>query len=135
MTTTADTTIEVLNLVKSYGDVVALEVEELTVPAGQSVVLVGWTLVVAATLVLMAVGFGTVLVFNLGRTSESLRWQDEQAGRAAAAADKYRKALALDVDAPGAKAALGRLGAAQSAGMPEKKSAWPRAFVTRSATG
>ena len=29
------------DLVKSYGDVVALEVEELVVPAGQSVVLVG----------------------------------------------------------------------------------------------
>ncbi|MCC6624656.1 MAG: protein kinase [Deltaproteobacteria bacterium] len=37
-------------------------------------------LVVIATLVLMGVGFGTVLVFNLSRTSDSLRWQDEQAG-------------------------------------------------------
>ncbi len=33
--------VEVSDLVKAYGDVVALEVEELVVPAGQSVVLVG----------------------------------------------------------------------------------------------
>ena len=36
-------------------------------------------LVAALMLVLMAVGFGTVLVFNLSRTSESLWLQDEQA--------------------------------------------------------
>ena len=41
-----------------------------------------WAMVVVAalTLVVLAVGFGTVLAFNLSATSDSLRRQDEQAG-------------------------------------------------------
>lgn len=41
--------------------------------------------------------------------------RDEAAGRARAAADGYRRALALDRDAPGAEAALARLGVVQAA--------------------
>jgi len=42
----------------------------------------GWAMVVVAvlTLAVLAVGFGTVLAFNLSATSDSLRKQDEQAG-------------------------------------------------------
>ena len=41
--------------------------------------------VAVLTLVTLAVGFGTVLAFNLGRTSDSLRAQDEKAARDQAA--------------------------------------------------
>jgi tetratricopeptide (TPR) repeat protein len=40
--------------------------------------------------------------------------QDEQAGRLTAAADGYRRALAIDGEAPGARAALGRLATDES---------------------
>jgi hypothetical protein len=57
--------------------------------------------------------------------------QDEQAGRTAAAAAKYRGALALDIAAPGAGAALARLGALQSTGAYE--AAMSRGFAALAA--